>query len=176
MPGSKRTFPCLTLLSALLLLLALGGCAAKQESAPEAAPVVATDDEARLREARLREEQARREAELRQKFENADIHFDFDRYDLRQDARGILNEKATFLAERTQAGVIIEGHCDERGSSAYNLALGEKRAKAAQAYLEAMGVAGQRLEAVSYGKERPLVMGNTEEAYAANRRAHFVVK
>lgn len=176
MSVSKGTGLYLTIMSAALLVLALGGCAAKQEPAPEAAPVVATDDEARLREARLREEQARREAELRKKFENADIHFDYDRYDLRQEARGILNDKAAFLAERTQAGVIIEGHCDERGSSAYNLALGEKRAKAAQAYLEAMGVAGQRMETVSYGKERPLVMGNTEEAYAANRRAHFVVK
>jgi peptidoglycan-associated lipoprotein len=166
----------LTIMSATLLVLALGGCAAKQEPAPEAAAVAAGDDEARLREARLREEQARREAELRKKFENADIHYDYDRYDLRQEARGILNEKAAFLAERSQTTVIIEGHCDERGSSAYNLALGEKRAKAASAYLEAMGVTGQRLETVSYGKERPLVMGNTEEAYAANRRAHFVIK
>ena len=176
MSGSKITILYLTLLSALLITLALGGCAAKQELAPEAAPVVATDDEARLREARLREEQARREAELRKKFENADIHYDYDRYDLRQEARGILNEKAAYLAERPQAMVIIEGHCDDRGSSAYNLALGEKRAKAAQAYLEAMGVTGQRMESVSYGKERPLVTGQTEEAFAANRRAHFVIK
>ena len=72
--------------------------------------------------------------------------------------------------------VIIEGHCDERGSSAYNLALGEKRALAAKAYLQSMGVAPQRMETVSYGKERPLVPGHTEEAYAANRRAHFVIK
>jgi peptidoglycan-associated lipoprotein len=166
----------LTIMSAALLVLALGGCAAKQESAPEAPPVVAIDDEARLREARLREEQARREAEMRAKFENADIHYDYDRYDLRQEARGILNEKASFLTEQPQAMVIIEGHCDDRGSSAYNLALGEKRAKAAQAYLEAMGVMGQRMESVSYGKERPMVTGQTEEAYAANRRAHFVIK
>lgn len=176
MSVAKVTSLYLTIMSAALLVLVLGGCAAKQESAPEAAPVVATDDEARLREARLREEQARREAEMRSKFENADIHFDYDRYDLRQEVRVILNEKASFLTERPQAMVIIEGHCDDRGSAAYNLALGEKRAKAAAAYLEAMGVMGQRMETVSYGKERPLVAGQTEEAYAANRRAHFVIK
>ncbi len=157
-----------------LLLLGLAGCASTPTPAPEtAAPAPAPTDDAAER---LRQQAAIREAQLRTQFENQDIHFDFDRYDLRPEARQILNEKAAYLLERNNLSVIIEGHCDDRGSSAYNLALGEKRALAAKAYLQSMGVAAQRMETVSYGKERPLVPGHTEEAYAANRRDHFVVK
>lgn len=157
-----------------LLLLGLAGCASTPTPAPEtAAPAPAPTDDAAER---LRQQAAIREAQLRTQFENQDIHFDFDRYDLRPEARQILNEKAAYLLERNNLSVIIEGHCDDRGSSAYNLALGEKRALAAKAYLQSMGVAAQRMETVSYGKERPLVPGHTEEAYAANRRGHFVIK
>jgi peptidoglycan-associated lipoprotein len=157
-----------------LLLLGLAGCASTPTPTPEAtAPAPAPTDDAAER---LRQQQAIREAQLKTQFENQDIHFDFDRYDLRPEARQILNDKAAYLTERAGVAVIIEGHCDERGSSAYNLALGEKRALAAKAYLQSMGVAPQRMETVSYGKERPLVPGHTEEAYAANRRAHFVIK
>ncbi|MCA1988193.1 MAG: peptidoglycan-associated lipoprotein Pal [Desulfarculus sp.] len=157
-----------------LLLLGLAGCASTPTPAPETvAPAPAPTDDAAER---LRQQAAIREAQLRTQFENQDIHFDFDRYDLRPEARQILNEKAAYLLERNNLSVIIEGHCDDRGSSAYNLALGEKRALAAKAYLQSMGVAAQRMETVSYGKERPLVPGHTEEAYAANRRGHFVVK
>ncbi|MFZ5587700.1 MAG: peptidoglycan-associated lipoprotein Pal [Thermodesulfobacteriota bacterium] len=157
-----------------LLLLGLAGCASTPAPAPEAAaPAPAPVDDAAER---LRQQQAIREAQLKTQFENQDIHFDFDRYDLRPEARQILNDKSAYLMERRNLMVIIEGHCDERGSSAYNLALGEKRALAAKAYLESMGVAAQRMETVSYGKERPLVQGQTEEAYAANRRGHFVIK
>ncbi|MFH1059521.1 MAG: peptidoglycan-associated lipoprotein Pal [Pseudomonadota bacterium] len=157
-----------------LLLLGLAGCASAPAPAPEAAaPAPAPRDDAAER---LRQQQDIREAQLKSQFENQDIHFDFDRYDLRPEARRILNEKSGYLIDRGGLSVIIEGHCDERGSSAYNLALGEKRALAAKAYLESMGVAAPRMETVSYGKERPLVQGQTEEAYAANRRGHFVIK
>ena len=101
---------------------------------------------------------------------NQDIHFDYDRYDLSAEAKQVLNDKAAYMQEHPGIQIIIEGHCDERGSNAYNMALGEKRARAAEAYLEAMGIDRNRIETVSYGEERPLVMGHTEEAYAANRR------
>lgn len=104
------------------------------------------------------------------------MHFEYDRYDLTAEARQVLNEKARYMQSHPDLKIIIEGHCDERGSSAYNLALGEKRAKACAAYLQAMGIAANRMETVSYGEERPLVQGLTEEAYAANRRGHFVIK
>jgi peptidoglycan-associated lipoprotein len=145
-----------------------------QLSAEEQARLEA-ERQRRLREAQLQEKEARM-AQLREVFVNQDIHFDYDRYDLSAEAKQILNEKAQYMQSNASLMVIVEGHCDERGSNAYNMALGEKRAKAAAGYLEAMGIGPNRLETVSYGEERPLVMGTSEEAYAANRRAHFVIK
>ncbi len=167
-----------------VLVMSLGlaaGCGKEQVAAPggqlsaEEQARVEAERQRRLREAQLQEQQAR-SSQLREVFVNQDVHFDYDRYDLSAEAKQILNEKAAYMQKAPGLMVIVEGHCDERGSNAYNMALGEKRAKAAAAYLEAMGIGGNRLETVSYGEERPLVMGTSEEAYAANRRAHFVIK
>lgn len=183
----KRTIALIAMLTLALSLGLTAGCSKKTVPAPdklsaeEQARLAAERErrlrEAQLREAQLRESQARTsEAQLREVFVNQDIHFDYDRYDLSPEAKQILNDKAAYMLEHPEVQVIIEGHCDERGSNSYNMALGEKRAKAAAAYLEAMGVDGMRIETVSYGEEKPLVLGFTEEAYAANRRAHFVIK
>ncbi|MCF8035149.1 MAG: peptidoglycan-associated lipoprotein Pal [Desulfarculaceae bacterium] len=154
-----------------------GGAVSDQEKARLAAERERRLREQRLKEAQLKEQQAREgESKLRDIFVNTDIHFEYDRYDLTPEAKQILNEKSAYLQQHPSVKVIIEGHTDERGSNAYNMALGEKRAKAAEAYLGAMGISPQRMEAVSYGEERPLVMGQTEEAFAANRRVHFVIK
>ncbi len=104
-----------------------------------------------------------------------DIHFDFDRYDLRPDAKRILAENARVLMEHPTWKVQIEGHCDERGSNEYNLALGEKRARSAMNYLIKLGISPERLSIISYGEERPLDPRHCEEAWAKNRRCHFVV-
>ena len=179
-----------TLILALILGLMVGastGCSKKavgtpgELSAEEQARLKAEEErrlrEQRLREAQMAEGQARgTEAQMREVFTNQDIHFDYDRYDLRSDAKQILNEKTSFMQSHPDLSVIVEGHCDERGSASYNLALGEKRARAAAAYLQAMGISSARMETVTYGKEKPLMQGHTEEAYAANRRAHFVIK
>lgn len=104
------------------------------------------------------------------------IHFDFDSYVLSQQARDILTRDAEVLLKKMpNAKVSIEGHCDERGSDEYNLALGEKRAKAAESYLVALGVPTGRLTTISYGKEKPLDPGHTEAAWAMNRRAELVI-
>jgi peptidoglycan-associated lipoprotein len=104
------------------------------------------------------------------------VYFDFDSSDLRQDARNILTKNAEILLKSKQAAKIkIEGHCDERGSAEYNLALGERRAKSALQYLLTLGVQPDRLSIISYGKEKPAVQGNDEEAMAKNRRAEFVI-
>jgi peptidoglycan-associated lipoprotein len=104
-----------------------------------------------------------------------DVHFDLDQATLSEQARGILEKHALWLQNHRAAKVQIEGHCDERGTVDYNLALGDRRAQAARDYLVSLGVANDRLQTVSYGKERPLDPGNNEAAFARNRRAHFVV-
>jgi peptidoglycan-associated lipoprotein len=104
-----------------------------------------------------------------------DIHFELDQSTLSDQARAILEKHALWLQSHRAAKVMVEGHCDERGTAEYNLALGDQRAKAARDYLVSLGVAADRLNTVSYGKERPLDPLNSEAAYSRNRRAHFVV-
>lgn len=105
-----------------------------------------------------------------------DAFFDFDDFSLRQDAKSSLEKDGKYLEKNSVSRVVIEGHCDERGSVEYNLALGEKRARAAKEYLTTYGVNGSRITTISYGKERPFDPGHNEEAWARNRRAHFVAK
>jgi len=104
-----------------------------------------------------------------------DIRFDYDKYDLRDGDRQILANNAETLKKFDFLKVTVEGHCDERGTVEYNLALGDRRAKVAYDYLVSLGVAADRLKAVSYGKEVPLCQQATEECWARNRRAHFTV-
>ena len=103
------------------------------------------------------------------------ISFGFDRFDLTPEATGVLNELAAFLKANAGIKVQIEGHCDERGTNEYNLALGERRAKAAYDYLSAQGIASARMSTISYGEERPVDQGQNEEAWARNRRGEFVL-
>jgi peptidoglycan-associated lipoprotein len=105
-----------------------------------------------------------------------DAYFDFDDFSLRSDAKSALTNNGMYMERNSGATIVIEGHCDERGSVEYNLALGEKRAKAAKEFLVSYGVPSNRMTTISYGKERPFDPGHDEEAWAKNRRAHFVVK
>lgn len=105
-----------------------------------------------------------------------DINFDFDRADLRPDAREILKGHAVWLKANPQAKVEVEGHCDERGTNEYNLALGAKRAESVKRYLMDLGVSPNVLSTISYGEELPLCKEQNETCWAKNRRAHFVVK
>lgn len=105
-----------------------------------------------------------------------DIHFDFDDSSLRPEAEGVLNANAGVLLDNMWVNVVIEGHCDERGTVEYNLALGERRALSAKRYLVSYGIDESRISIISYGKERPLDQGHSEEAWAKNRRAHFAVR
>jgi len=105
----------------------------------------------------------------------ADIHFDLDSSALGDAARQTLGQHAEWLKAHPTARVTVEGHCDERGTVDYNLALGEQRARSAREYLVGLGVAPERLRPVSFGKEKPLDAASNEAAWARNRRAHFVV-
>jgi peptidoglycan-associated lipoprotein len=104
-----------------------------------------------------------------------DIHFDFDKYDIRPGDAKILDANATWLKSNSQL-VLIEGHCDERGTNEYNLALGERRAKATMNYLVSQGVQATRITIISYGEERPICTEHNEACWARNRRAHFLSK
>jgi len=104
-----------------------------------------------------------------------DVYFEFDRYDLRTDARETLKVNADWLKRNPAARIEIEGHCDSRGTNEYNLALGAKRAQAAKDYLAALGISAERLSTISYGAEIPVCKDQTESCWSQNRRARFVV-
>jgi len=104
-----------------------------------------------------------------------DIYFDFDEYDIRDDAKPVLESMASWLLKNKPAILLIEGHCDPRGTNEYNLALGDRRAKATKDYLGALGIASNRIEMLSYGEEKLLCFDESEACWAKNRRAHFVV-
>lgn len=104
-----------------------------------------------------------------------DIHFDFDKYDIRPGDAALLKENAALLNKYPNVKVQVEGHCDERGTVEYNLALGERRANHAKNYLVSLGISPARISTISYGKEKPLDPGHNEDAWAKNRRAHTVV-
>ncbi|EGD57951.1 OmpA/MotB [Novosphingobium nitrogenifigens DSM 19370] len=99
------------------------------------------------------------------------IHFELDKYNVDTESQGILQSQAQWLAKYPGKKITIEGHCDERGTREYNLALGERRANAAKTYLVGLGVDASRINTVSYGKERPIALGSDEASWAKNRRA-----
>jgi peptidoglycan-associated lipoprotein len=108
-------------------------------------------------------------------FESEDVFFDFDQATLTAESHNLLQRKADFLKKHPQEQITIEGHCDQRGSSDYNLGLGQRRADSVKNYLQDLGIAGNRLASVSYGKEQPLDPGMNEAAWARNRRGHLVI-
>ena len=156
----------------------------------ESAAVKAEADRiAREREARAREEAAKKELEkslVAKKepgiegvvFESSllkDIYFDFDRYDVRPEDAPILKENAVLLKKYPNVKIQIDGHCDERGTIEYNLALGERRANSTKNYLVSLGIPPERISIISYGEEKPFDPGHGEEAWAKNRRAHTII-
>jgi len=105
-----------------------------------------------------------------------DIYFDFDQYHIRKDAQPILEGNAKWMGDETGKSFVIEGHCDERGTVAYNLVLGEKRARSAKRYLGDLGIPVSRIQITSYGEARPFCKEHNEGCWQKNRRAHFVIQ
>lgn len=105
--------------------------------------------------------------------ELSDIYFDFDQYAIRGEARSVLEANAGFLKSQSNGDILIEGHCDERGTGAYNLVLGERRAQAAKRYLQELGVPPSQIQITSYGNESPFCGEHSEACWQSNRRAHF---
>jgi peptidoglycan-associated lipoprotein len=161
-----------------ILIVALmawgGGCGPKPEPVVEEPPVVEPEEPV---EEPVTEPVIEPEPEVIRLTEDQFkvAYFDFDKYNLRSDARAALEFNARLLKDHANVKVLIEGHCDERGTVEYNLALGERRARASMDYLVSLGVDRSRLEIISYGKERPVALGHNEESWAKNRRAEFTI-
>lgn len=151
-----------------------------QAETPEETDTAAAEAEAaeraRIEAERIKaEEEERALAAAKMAFTDENIYFDFDSATLLPAAQDILSQKAAFVLSMSDASITVEGHCDERGTDAYNMALGERRAEAAKAFLVNLGVNPSQINTISYGEERPADPGNTEEAWAKNRRAAFVL-
>ena len=124
---------------------------------------------------RAKMEAKERAAAILKELQIPDIRFDFDKYNLKPEAQEALKKGAAAYLKYRDYKLVVEGHCDERGTAEYNLALGEKRATEAAKYLADLGIEKERIKTISYGKEMPLDKGQNEEAWAKNRRAHFVI-
>jgi peptidoglycan-associated lipoprotein len=182
------------LVLAAVALLLPAGCGKKVIGTDAMMDASAADAEAQ----RLREEEARRQAERdrqravqeggltdaagatgagaamsSEQFVNEDVFFEFDSSVLTADSQEQLRRKAEWLLAHPMVNVIIEGHCDVRGTNEYNLALGERRAQSVKSFMADLGVEERRMRTLSYGEERPLMSGDSEEAWSRNRRAHF---
>jgi len=183
----KKISVCIVVLLSLILI----GCAQKKMVKPsEDQPTVTTHEterrasdtvdvrpEEKITEQRFAKIESKEEP-IRYTEETGvfeDIYFDYDEYDIRDDARPVLENLASWLLKNKSAKILIEGHCDSRGTSEYNLALGDRRSKSTKDYLGALGIPSSRVEMLSYGEEKPLCLEDSEECLQLNRRAHFVV-
>ncbi len=174
----KKILVVLLALSLMLFLAACGKKAAKV--APPQGPSVETVEEptTQVEKPVLSEEELFQQKSLEEL--NRDqilkrVHFDFDKYTIRDDMKGILQANANWLLRFPSVEVLVEGHCDERGTIEYNIALGEKRAEAAKNYLVSLGMNAGKIKIISFGKSKPLVQGVDEASYFQNRRAEFVI-
>jgi peptidoglycan-associated lipoprotein len=149
---------------------------AEEEVRTKTSEAEQTEKQRRMEEERLQEEARQKMMAAKNRFLNDDVHFEFDSSNLLPEAQEILRWKAAWLQKNPNVQVTIEGHCDERGTNEYNLALGDRRANSAKAYLMDLGIYGSRLNTISYGEERPADYGSNEEAWAKNRRAHFTIE
>lgn len=186
----------LSLVCVILSLMLVVSCAKKEVQTDPAAEQAVTDTTDAVEEtadagvdtateeaqamALAAEEAARKEAEALAQaandFISVDVYFDYDSSVISDSEISILEGKADWLLANIDATIIIEGHCDERGTTEYNLALGDRRAERAKSFLVNLGVDPSRITTISYGEERPVAIGHNEAAWAKNRRAHFLIK
>ena len=176
---ARRLWLCVVVAFALFLF----GCGSKEEVAPPIEEPVVEDTEDYQLDDIMREDIPLPDRPTEATFEEPtdlatfrDVHFEYDKYRITEEARPILNGIARWMNSREEAELLIEGHCDERGTDDYNMALGEQRALSARRYLVSLGVGPERIHTVSFGESRPFDPRHNEEAWAKNRRGHFLVK
>jgi len=182
-----KHIPILFIALIFISLLVFHGCAPKvvqleQPGSPPSTSQMQADSE-KARQAKLLEEELARKEERERALKEAmktslfhDILFDYDSYAIKTENIPKLNAIAQWLKQYNDVRIVVEGHCDERGTIEYNLVLGQKRAEAVKDYLEKSGIQERRIKTISYGKEMPVDPGHTEEAWAKNRRAHFRIE
>ena len=177
MKMSKVWLKTLVLLFITVAFLTTGCCKKKKplEMQPAEKQTTQGISEDELAAKRQAEEMARMKAAAKQRFVNEDVHFDFDSSALTPDAQEILKEKVAYMNANPEITVTIEGNCDERGTEAYNMALGERRAQSIKNFMVNAGVAASRMQTVSFGEEKPIDPAHNEAAWAKNRRGHFVI-
>ena len=185
MSGGHMKKTVILTLCLILIIGITGTCRKKVEEAPPPPPQVVeqpkiekVEEPPVVKEPELTEEEvfARKSlSELNQEVPLNMIHFDFDKYFIRDDAKPVLQANAAWLKKWSSVKLLIEGHCDERGTEEYNMALGEKRAKSTLDYLVSLGISPDRLKIISYGKSQPLDPASTETAWGKNRRAQFTI-
>ena len=155
------------------LMMIVSGCGSKKPVLKEVVttppPPVISDEEAKLFDV------PEPKLTLEKGTALGTIFFDFDKYDIKTEAEEVLNYNAKLMTENSDVRIQVEGHCDERGTIEYNMALGERRAKAAKDFLVNYGISASRISTISYGEERPADSGHDEEAWAKNRRDEFIV-
>jgi peptidoglycan-associated lipoprotein len=174
---TKRFWIGLALLLAFPGLMFVASCAKKIECGPEWAPdvepkpvVVAKQPEAKPVEKKPAP------VPVKERFPDKDIYFEYDKSGIVPEAQENLRAKAKWLMANPDVSVIIEGHCDERGTNEYNMALGDRRAGSAKTFLVDLGVEASRMTTISYGEEKPFDPGHDEAAWAKNRRVHFAIE
>lgn len=162
------------LLGVAALVVAAPGCARRSQQQPSS-PVATTTPEPGGQAPAPDRAGSGTETRSPAESEFPPVFFGFDSFSLSEEARAVLDRTATGLRRSAERTVVVEGHCDERGTTEYNLALGERRAATVREYLVASGVAPERIRIISYGKERPFDPGRSEDAWSRNRRAHFAL-
>jgi peptidoglycan-associated lipoprotein len=168
----KKTTLLFLLIVAIGAAFVLNGCPKKKEVVTE--PEMKTEPS----KPEVQKEQPKQEEPVQETLREEQlrtVYFDFDKYNLRPDAKAALDANSALLLKYTSVIIKIEGHCDERGTVEYNLSLGEKRANSVMDYLSGLGVSAGRISVISYGKERPVDAGHNEDAWSKNRRAEFRV-
>lgn len=163
----------LSVLIVFILMVLAVGCTKQVKPGEEAAPpqesVVITEQ---IYPMEAPEAVTRSERSI---IEFKDVLFNYDKYDIRPEGRAVLDAVTPWLKKNNSVKILIEGHCDERGTNEYNLALGEKRAKAAKNYLISKGINSKRIRTITYGEEKPTCLAHNENCWQRNRRAHFVI-
>ncbi len=168
----------------ILLVILVAGCAKKytrsteDTESPKGSWEVVKEEKEATETAYVKEEGiSERELSVAEMAKTVlmDVLFDYDKYNIRPDSRPALDAVASFMNENMDLNIVIEGHCDERGTNEYNLALGERRAKSTKTYLASLGIASSRIITITYGEEKQICTMSTESCWQSNRRAHFVV-